>query len=202
VALSGSKTCSTSCGSEGSRSSLRSARPPPRPRLCSTRSLLVLWRVSRESCCRTPRFPLGGDTGSITLVSFLLFASRSPSQSLTIPPLSDPWSYILGGKIFFVNWNVEIRCKDSEFSVLQPPAGQTCGAYLSDFLATAAGYVDNPDANADCRYCGYANGNEYLRTLNINDSYIGWRNIGITALWVMAFWGFTVGAMAWRSRKN
>jgi ATP-binding cassette subfamily G (WHITE) protein 2 (SNQ2) len=65
----------------------------------------------------------------------------------------DPWSYILGGKVFFINWNVNITCDESEFNIVQPNAGQTCGAYLNDFLSSAAGYVDNPDATADCAYC-------------------------------------------------
>lgn len=153
---------------------------------------------------------------------------------------------LAGGKIFFVNWNIEIRCEDSEFSVLQPPSGQTCGGESDDGAHAAISWLtggvvfslsvpfqlpsvgrgirgqpgrqresQGPDPfqtvsrhlphvifQADCRYCGYANGNEYLQTLDITDSYIGWRNIGITALWVFAFWGFTVGAMAWRGRKN
>ena len=69
------------------------------------------------------------DTGYTISVSPFPSALFPETQALT-RHISDPWSYILGGKIFFVNWNVEIRCKDSEFSVLQPPAGETCGGEL------------------------------------------------------------------------
>jgi len=38
--------------------------------------------------------------------------------------------------------------------------------------------------------------------LDVTDSFIGWRDIGITALWVMAFWGFTIAGMWWRNRRG
>lgn len=113
----------------------------------------------------------------------------------------DPWSYILGGKVFFVNRNVNIECDADEFNVLQAPSGQTCGAYMANFINNGAGYLSDPTSTGECQYCPYSSGNEYLETLGITSSVIGWRNVGITAIWVFAFWGFTVAAFGWRNRK-
>lgn len=137
----------------------------------------------------------------------------------------NPWSYVLGGKVFFINWNVPIRCDEVELATVQPPSGQTCGReflplclnnippsnanhyshlteYFESFFTYAAGYVVDPSATSDCQYCPLRSGNEYLESLNLGASYVGWRNIGITAIWVFAFWGFTILAFGFRNRKK
>ena len=48
---------------------------------------------------------------------------------------------------------------DRQFFTLQPQTG-TCGSYLQSYLSAAGGYVDNPNATADCRYCQYRVGDE------------------------------------------
>lgn len=41
-------------------------------------------------------------------------------------------------------WNVDVRCSQNEFGRFAPPGGQTCGEYMSNFLASNNGYVDDP----------------------------------------------------------
>lgn len=73
---------------------------------------------------------------------------------------------------------------------------------MSGFLSYSSGYLEDPSATGSCSYCKYSSGNEYLSSIEYNDAYIGWRNVGITVIWVLAFWGFCVAAFAWRSRKG
>lgn len=44
----------------------------------------------------------------------------------------------------FTIWDVKVTCKDDEYGVFDPPAGSTCGAYMSDFLSESTGYLRNP----------------------------------------------------------
>jgi hypothetical protein len=69
--------------------------------------------------------------------------------------------------------------------VFDPPAGQTCGAYLADYAAAAGGTIQNPDATAGCNYCSLSNADQFLAGSSI---YYGerWRNFGI----LFAFIGF------------
>jgi ABC-type multidrug transport system permease subunit len=44
----------------------------------------------------------------------------------------------------FPIWNVQVQCTEEEYGVFDPPAGQTCGAYMQDFLTAQTGYLNNP----------------------------------------------------------
>ncbi len=48
-----------------------------------------------------------------------------------------------------------VTCKSDEFNVFNPPAGQTCANWASDFVTTFGGYLDNPQDTTGCRYCQY-----------------------------------------------
>jgi ABC-type multidrug transport system permease subunit len=79
--------------------------------------------------------------------------------------------------------------------VFNPPSGQTCAAWASDFVNSAGGYLDNPNDSAGCRYCQYKVsdvdewsrvpalnllkvGDEFFLPLNIQFSN-RWRDVGI-----------------------
>lgn len=92
----------------------------------------------------------------------------------------DPFTYLLKGLITFPVWNAPVRCLPEEFGYFDPPPAQTCGEYMADFLKTASGYIDNPNATSQCAYCTYKKGSEYLATLNIHSRVRGWEGIFIT----------------------
>lgn len=73
----------------------------------------------------------------------------------------------------FPIWHTKITCSVTEMGSFDPPAGSTCGEYLSTFMTYATGYIDNPDATSDCRYCGYKSGAEYLGTFNMKKHFDG-----------------------------
>jgi ABC-type multidrug transport system permease subunit len=59
----------------------------------------------------------------------------------------DPFKYLLGALLTFTIWDAEVECKDSEYGVFDPPAGLTCGEYMSGFLTQATGYLRDPVSN-------------------------------------------------------
>lgn len=66
--------------------------------------------------------------------------------------------------------DIPIRCTDAEAARFNPPPGQTCAQYAGAFANAASGYLLNPDATADCGYCPYRTGTDYMATLNVKPS--------------------------------
>lgn len=94
----------------------------------------------------------------------------------------DPFNYLVGGLLGTVIWDVQVTCSAVEFTSFEPPAGQTCGQYMADFLQSSAGYVDNLDATFGCRYCPFATGAEYAKTFNLSEEYYGWRDVSASPI--------------------
>jgi ABC-type multidrug transport system permease subunit len=101
----------------------------------------------------------------------------------------NPFNYLIGGLVTPILWDVPVQCTQEEFGILDPPAGQTCSAYLSDFIAQGSGYVNNPDATANCEYCPYSVGHEYLQSYNLTRRVYTWRDICLTLLFVLSSYG-------------
>lgn len=110
-----------------------------------------------------------------------------------------PFTYWVAGIVSTQLHGKPVICSDVETSVFQPPAGQTCGQYLTRYLETAPGYLQNPNARADCAYCSLSNAGELLAGSNIYYSQ-AWRNFGIfwayilfnVAAAVFLYWAFRV----------
>ncbi|KAK4545939.1 hypothetical protein LTR36_002503 [Oleoguttula mirabilis] len=114
----------------------------------------------------------------------------------------DPFQYLIGGLLEPVTWDVKITCKTSEYTYIPVPPNSTCGEYLHDFLSTATGYVADPGNSSMCAYCEYSTGADYLRTFNINESYYGWRDVGITALFCLSSYALVFLMMNFRSKAT
>jgi ATP-binding cassette, subfamily G (WHITE), member 2, SNQ2 len=99
----------------------------------------------------------------------------------------NPSTWWIGGVLAAVLGDQSVQCAQGESTIFNPPPGRTCGQYAGDFVSQSMGYLANPDASADCSYCQYANGAEYLSTLNISPSD-KWRDLGIFAVFVCSNW--------------
>jgi ABC-type multidrug transport system permease subunit len=65
---------------------------------------------------------------------------------------------------------------------LQPPAGQTCGQYMAQYISAAGGYVVNPSATNACGFCSVSETDQFLfNSFNIKYGH-RWRNFGL--MWV------------------
>lgn len=114
----------------------------------------------------------------------------------------DPFTYLIGGLLEPVVWDVQIQCKPEELTQIRLPSGSTCGDYMADFLSTNAGYVVDPSNSTMCDFCEYSTGADYLRTLNINERYYGWRDVGITALFCISSYALVFLMMKLRSKAT
>jgi hypothetical protein len=130
--------------------------------------------------------------------TFLSFSSLSPLATLTRPPLTgvtvpapslprfwrvwlyhlNPFTYLISGLVTNELHGLEIQCLDSEYSLIQPPSGQTCDDWLQPYLSVGGGYVLNGSASSDCQFCQYATGDGFYTPLGMNyddrSKYAGW----------------------------
>ncbi|KAG0380213.1 hypothetical protein BGX24_009550 [Mortierella sp. AD032] len=99
----------------------------------------------------------------------------------------DPYHYIVEGLVTTQLHGLEVRCHPTEYSIFQPPSGQTCIGYARAFIerATTTGYIANENATADCQYCQYSMGQDFYRNLNMDNAH-RWRNIGISCIYLVS----------------
>ncbi|RYC63566.1 hypothetical protein CHU98_g2638 [Xylaria longipes] len=115
----------------------------------------------------------------------------------------NPSTYWIGGVLAATLDGSPVHCDVSETARFDTPSGQTCQDYAGAYAASAGGYLLNPDARADCQYCPYSSGNEYLATLNI-DANEKWRDFGIFLAFCISNWAlvyffiYTVRIRGWK----
>lgn len=115
----------------------------------------------------------------------------------------NPSTWWIGGVLAAILGNFPLQCAEGESTIFNPPPNETCGSYANPLVTQmGAGYITNPDATSNCGYCQYANGNEYLATLNISPSD-KWRDFGIFLAFVISNWAlvyffiYTVRVKGW-----
>ncbi|KAK6068393.1 multidrug resistance protein CDR1 [Seiridium cupressi] len=114
----------------------------------------------------------------------------------------DPFTYLIGALLTPVAWDAKVVCEASELTYIPLPSNSTCGEYMSDFLSQTAGYVVDSASTTSCAYCPYITGADYLKTMNINASYYGWRDVGITALFCISSYALVFLMMKLRSKAT
>ncbi|KAI9499314.1 ABC-2 type transporter-domain-containing protein [Zychaea mexicana] len=116
----------------------------------------------------------------------------------------DPFHYYVEGLTVNEMKDLPIQCNSRDFLTLDPPPGQTCGSYMQQYLSspTSTGYLDNPDATAQCRYCSYSSGKEYYTSMFQWSEQHRWRNFGI----IVCYFAFNVivfqGLVFWSRRAR
>ncbi|KAK0382694.1 hypothetical protein NLU13_9790 [Sarocladium strictum] len=100
-----------------------------------------------------------------------------------------PFTYLISSIMSTGLANTEVSCAANEYVVFDPPSNQTCGQYLSDYVASAGGYVLDGDATQSCHYCPIKETNVFLASIS-SDYSTRWRDWGIG----MAYIGFNIMA--------
>lgn len=103
-----------------------------------------------------------------------------------------PFTYLIDGMLSTGLANTEVTCADVEYSSFNPRAGETCGEYMQAFIGPPGlrgGYVLNPEATSQCRFCPILDTNVFLKQLSSEYSS-RWRSFGI----MFAFITFNVAA--------
>jgi len=96
-----------------------------------------------------------------------------------------PFTYLAGGLLSTSLANAPLTCSDVELVTVQPPAGQTCIAYLQDYITSiGGGYVANENATADCQFCSASSTNSFLSSISVSYS-TRWRDFGILNAYIV-----------------
>ncbi|EAS36064.3 pleiotropic drug resistance family protein [Coccidioides immitis RS] len=94
-----------------------------------------------------------------------------------------PFTYYVSAVLSTGVANTNVNCSAREFLRLIPPAGQTCGQYLHDYMLLAGGALLNPESTSACDFCPVKDTNTFLEQVNIRYSE-RWRNIGILFVYI------------------
>lgn len=92
-----------------------------------------------------------------------------------------PFTYLVEGMLGVAIANTNVVCADNELLSFNPPSGQTCGQYMSNYIAAAGGYLINEDATIGCSFCSVSKTNVFLAQFDIYYSH-KWRDFGL--LWI------------------
>ncbi|KAF2721956.1 hypothetical protein K431DRAFT_312141 [Polychaeton citri CBS 116435] len=116
----------------------------------------------------------------------------------------DPFNYLMGALLVFTDFDKPVRCTEAEFAIFDPPVNQTCGEYLSPYLAGpgSRNNLTNPDAFSSCKVCEYNRGSDYLYTVNLNDYYYGWRDAAICVIFAFSSYALVFALMKLRTKAS
>jgi ABC-type multidrug transport system permease subunit len=116
----------------------------------------------------------------------------------------DPFNYLMSSLMLFTTWDKPVNCRPNEVALFDPPAGQTCAEYLQAYQngMGAATNLLNPNDTSACQVCQYTTGADYLRTLNLDDKYFGWRNAGLVVVFVIGIYGLVYLMMKLRTKQT
>jgi ABC-type multidrug transport system permease subunit len=84
------------------------------------------------------------------------------------------WVKVHTPLIVFASWTLpdylhpalgkhDVTCAAVELLKVDPPSGQTCGAYFAQYISFAGGYLTNSDATSGCEFCSTATTDQVWR---------------------------------------
>ncbi|KAH7113019.1 ABC transporter [Dactylonectria macrodidyma] len=131
----------------------------------------------------------GGNLANIAFMLCLFFAGVLASPE-SMPGFwvfmyrVSPFTYLLSSMLSTGLANTQVTCSSNEYVVFDPPSNQTCGEYLSDYVAQAGGYILDKEALSDCQFCTIADTNIFLE--GISSNYANrWRDWGIGMVFIV-----------------
>ncbi|KAM0326619.1 hypothetical protein ACHAQA_006488 [Verticillium albo-atrum] len=116
----------------------------------------------------------------------------------------NPSTWFSRGVLSAVLPAVAVQCSPAEFARFDPPPGSTCGEYAGSFVSSVAraGYLEDDSATANCGFCPYQDGGEYMAGLNVQAGD-KWPAFGIMVAFAVANWAlvyffvYTVRVKRW-----
>ena len=154
----------------------------------------MLTTVIRWICAFAPSFTVISNVLPFFFVMFSLFNGVVRPWS-ALSPVWRYWIYYMNPSTYWISGTLAatlpsapVRCAPSEAAYFSPPPNMTCQDYAGAFVQAAGqGYLTNPSGTADCGYCPFKDGTEYMATLNIvpDDK---WKYFGIFLAFCVSNW--------------
>ncbi|AQZ10736.1 (ZYRO0F08866g) [Zygosaccharomyces parabailii] len=144
----------------------------------------------------SPDVPSASMINSNIFAAMLLFCGilqpreKMPAFWRRLMYKAQPFTYVVQALVSPLVHNKDVICNEDEFKIMDPPSGQTCGTFLERYKNDNGGYLVNPDATSDCRYCPYTKQDDVVSPFNVHWAQ-RWRNFGF--MW--AYIVFNIVAM-------
>lgn len=125
----------------------------------------------------------GGNVANLLFMLCLIFCGVLANPD-TIPRFwifmyrISPFTYMVSAMMSIAVANTNVVCAKNELLQFVPPANQTCGDYMSEYIKVKGGYLSDPNARDICRFCTIGDTNTYLAGINSHYSE-RWRNLFI-----------------------
>ncbi|TPX16070.1 uncharacterized protein E0L32_004065 [Thyridium curvatum] len=95
-----------------------------------------------------------------------------------------PFTYLVSSMLSTGLAGNVAECAANELVHVNPPVGQTCGEYMSDYMSHFGGYLVDKAATSDCRFCPVATTDVYLKQIHANFDN-RWRDFGIGMVYIV-----------------
>ncbi|KAI2627660.1 ABC-2 type transporter-domain-containing protein [Hypoxylon sp. NC1633] len=133
----------------------------------------------------------GGNIANLLFMLCLIFCGVLANPN-TLPGFwvfmyrVSPFSYLVSAMLSTAVANTQVACADNEFVHFDPPSGQTCYDYLSNYTLIAGGYLEGgtESRTSDCSFCTIGDSNVYLASAGANYDQ-RWRNFGIVFAYII-----------------
>ncbi|KXH58226.1 ABC-2 type transporter [Colletotrichum salicis] len=102
----------------------------------------------------------------------------------------NPFTDVVEGFLSVGLANAPVVCSAAELLEFVAPANGTCGEYMAEYIREKGGYLVDAGSSA-CQYCGMADTNAFLSSMNMSFDN-RWRDFGL----IWAFCVFNVAAAA------
>lgn len=98
-----------------------------------------------------------------------------------------PYTYLVSAILSIGIANTEVKCSSLELLHFAAPSNTTCSTYMAPYIEEFGGYLVDPAARTECKFCVIADTNTFLNSFGVNYED-RWRNFGI--LW--GYVGFNI----------
>ncbi|KIX03156.1 uncharacterized protein Z518_06707 [Rhinocladiella mackenziei CBS 650.93] len=89
-----------------------------------------------------------------------------------------PFTYLIDGMLSTAVAHTDVTCASNEYLHFSPPAGETCGSYMRDYIDAFGGYLQDTAATSNCSFCRISSTDTFLSSVSAHPQYM-WRNFGI-----------------------
>ncbi|KAL7423778.1 Multidrug resistance protein [Cryptotrichosporon argae] len=109
-----------------------------------------------------------------------------------------PFTYLTEGLLGTALGRATVVCDSSEYLTFTPAAGETCGEYMTPYIATYGGYLLSDAATTECQFCSISSTDTFLASFGVYYDH-RWRDFGL--MWIYIVFNIAAAiAIYWLAR--